>query len=320
MARSRYFWALVIFVILQPGLMDLLGAEWIALDAEPAGTPPTIRVVESDADHTRVQIILHGFWISDVEAEGRIFQLLAMDREGLLRETGKAQLPSIGRLLGLPGNQSVEPTILDGEVAEFYGIVVYPAQPKPNRCGDSTPLPFTLDAEYYAADAFFPGRLVTMDPPAVLRDRRVTRFGVYPFQFNPARQTVEVYHHLLMDFTYTDKDYRAMPPAGAGLVSPAFQQLYRAVIINEEWLERHTKEGGATRERMLILVADELAGAIVDFVQWKKESGLDVTVRLMSEVGTGVADIQSAVQTAYDDPATRPTFVLFVGDENTIPP
>jgi|GEM_PF-872997 len=320
MTRSHLFRTVTFLFCLLAGHSGLSAMDWIALDASPAGTPPTIQVVESDAHHTRLRIILHGFWISDVEAGGLVFQLLAMDREGFLRETGKAQVPSIGRLLGLPVNRSAEYTIVDGQVAEFPGILIFPAQPKPNRCGDATDLPFTMDPDFYAADEYYPGRLITVTPPAILRDRRVSRFGIYPFQFNPARQTVEVYHDMLVDFHYSGKDYRALPLTPPGPVSPAFQQLYRAAIINEEWLDRHVKEGATARERMLILVADDLAGSIADYVQWKKESGLAVTVRLMSEVGTAVADIQSALQAAYDDPATRPTYVLFVGDENSVPP
>jgi hypothetical protein len=71
---------------------------------------------------------------------------------------------------------------------------------------------------------------------------------------------------------------------------------------------------------MLILVADALESSVADFVQWKRRCGLNVTIRKMSEVGNTVAQIKAEIQTAYDNVATRPAYVVFVGDETTVVP
>ncbi len=307
------------FILVGIFAIFIAGSDWIAWDNSKPGTAPSVTVLASDGTHVRVRIELHGFWMKTLEGGGLTFQQPVLPGEEFLRQTGKPQVPSIGRLFAVPEGKKTAWRILDAQSISMSGCGIHPTQPKPNRCEDLV-FPFTLDESVYSADTYFPGELAAVGEPGVFRDYRVVRLAVYPLQFNPARENLEIYTSLDLELQFEEGDTRAPVLFPSNAVSASFDNLYRATIANYDWVKGRKEISRSTPENMLIFVADALESSIADFVQWKKQCGLNVTVRKMSEVGNTVVQIKAAIQSAYDNVATRPDYVVFVGDENTVVP
>lgn len=288
-------------------------AEWIGLDNAAPGTPPDIAVSMPGPTVTRVSITIHGFWIQELQRDNLTFHRIDLPGEESLRETGKAQLPYLGWLVAVPGTDDPSVQVLNAEFQEIAGITCWPSQQQPTRCGTES-LPFTWDASFYQQDTLFPGRMADASHPSILRDLRVSKVSIYPFQYRPSQRTLAVYHRL-------EFEVRA---SGDGAITiqapdPTFDSIYAASILNYSALNVKSPRS-ASQENYLILTADALQSALTNFIQWKKERGMKVTVLPMSTVGNTVAQIKAAIQSAYNTVATRPTYVLLVGDESSLVP
>ena len=66
----------------------------------------------------------------------------------------------------------------------------------------------------------------------------------------------------------------------------------------------------------LVIVPSTWAGALENWVAWKKRKGHPVTVATLNITGTSANSIKSYIQTAYDTWEDPPSYVLLVGDED----
>jgi hypothetical protein len=143
--------------------------------------------------------------MKELVAGGLTFQQPVLPGEEFLRQAGKPQLPSIGRLFAVPEGKKIGCRILDAQSISLEDCGVYPNQPMPNRCEDVV-YPFTLDESVYAADSFFPGELASVGEPGVFRDYRVVRLVVYPLQFNPVRELLQIHPTVDLELVFEDGD------------------------------------------------------------------------------------------------------------------
>ncbi|MCL1850227.1 MAG: C25 family cysteine peptidase [Bacteroidetes bacterium] len=74
-----------------------------------------------------------------------------------------------------------------------------------------------------------------------------------------------------------------------------------------------------TKERYLMITAPAFDSIITTFADYKRTIGFDVQVVNTTVSGKTASSIKKYIQSQYDNPATRPTYLLLVGDVDAIP-
>lgn len=193
--------------------------------------PAGIQVLADGADGLTLALDTPTFEIERAEYGGRTYDRLAVPGLHAWGEPGSPSLPAISGLIGAPPGAQVSLKITSGTGALLEGRYTLPPAPRPAPAqGDLQPgrLSYEPNAETYRADEWLPASPVVLGEEAWIRDQRVIRVTFFPFQYNPARQSLRWHESLQAEVTFIGGQKAAAPSA-----SP-FEGALAATLLNYE--------------------------------------------------------------------------------------
>jgi len=170
---------------------------------------------------------------------------------------------------------------------------------------------------------FYPENAVQISEPQVLRDFRVIVLNVRPYQYDTQRGELQVTESLdiRLDFTSGPSINESTPPTS---LSPAFENIYKGLILN--YNETVGRVGNYHHPRMLVIYGNSsdsvYLGKVDEYVAWKRQKGYVVNAASTAVTGTQNSSIKSYIQNQYNNPDTRPDYIVLIGDTSgnfTIP-
>ncbi len=232
-------------------------------------------------------------------------------------QTGAPDVPKMAVSLLIPetGNTAFE--ITETEYTDYPNVAVAPSKGDLKRTVDPRTVPYKYGA-VYQQNAFYPGDLVALQQPFVLRDVRGQSAWIQPVQYNAATKTLRVYTTLTVRIYNTGgTGENELQTGESQFNSLAFSQLYQHTFLNYD--PQTAQRGAGEPDKMLVIVQDELLDELQPLVRWKRQMGIHTTVVRMSEIGSAEADaVYAFVQNYYAD--NQITYLLLVGDETMIKP
>ncbi len=138
--------------------------------------------------------------------------------------------------------------VIDEEVQPVAGEFQLAPVPGPAPLEDDlTPgeLAYQPDAAVYTADALYPAAPARLLDEAWLRDQRVVRVALSPFQYNPGRGTLVWRPHLRVRVNFIGGAAGIAPGAGPG----AFEPLLQGSLLNYE--QARSLAGALPRRRSI---------------------------------------------------------------------
>jgi gingipain R len=204
---------------------------------------------------------------------------------------------------------------IQSEITELDAPVV-PSKGNFTRNIDPNSVPYKF-GEVYNQDRWYPAdeELVQIQKPFLFRNIRGTRLAVFPVQYNPVKNKLRIHRSIKVTVGSGAPDSGNVVRAPLG-ISRYFESVYANSFVNFKQvasrLPRLDENG-----RLLIITADEFAGALDPFVAWKMKTGLKVQVAKMSEVGKTNIDVKNFIQAEYDKGGL--TNIMLVGDADKIP-
>jgi uncharacterized repeat protein (TIGR01451 family) len=215
---------------LRPVLLTLLLLPLPGFAPSRTGGDPGYRLQVLHADETGVTLELHltGFTLAEREHQGATYQVVTVPGLAPMTAAGQPQVPALARLLGTPPAGVAEIKILAAESETLSGVRLFPTPALYVSETEGTVVEtFALDAALYATDAPFPGALTEVGQTGHLRDQPFAQVRLYPFQYNPLRQELEVYRRLRVQMRFS-------PPAGpqANPSSPRSDTPYEHLLEN----------------------------------------------------------------------------------------
>ncbi len=281
--------------------------------ASQEGGAVRVRVVEASAHQTTLDFEVLGLFLDEIALEEGTFATVSLG-EGRVSSPGKPQVPFVSRAVAIPRDAVPIVEVLQDEVVLVEGVRVAPVQPKPKRCGPAEgPARFVCDRAIYDGREVWPADVLRVEEVGVMRDVRFARLRVNAVQYDPGRGGIRVHARVRVRVRHPGTRFFA-----SQALSPTFEAAYRRTFVNYEPL-RLREEAVPAIERILIFAPDALAAASQVFADFKRRQGFWAEVVPLSVAGSTNTAIKKYLQSQYNDPTTRPTFVVLVGDVQKMP-
>ncbi len=282
--------------------------------------PADVQLLHSDLGQTSIQFTLEGFMQNGLQTpKGREYQIAVGGGVQIL-EKGMPDLAKLAVNIIIPDQDDMDIQVVRSEYVKFKDIPVGPSKGHFTRDINPDDVPFTY-GEVYETDAFWPGKLAQLEDPFIMRDFRGQTVTIFPFQYNPAEQTLKVYTEIEVEITATgekgkDPLYRTREEI---VLEPEFKQIYNRFFLNMQSAEKSYPLLDGEEGSMLIIAYDDFMDAMQPLVDWKRTTGRRTEIVPLSDIGSSSGDIKSFVDNYYqnnDDFA----HLLLVGDGPQIPP
>ncbi len=303
--------------------------QWVTWDDSPEGTPAEVTVIESDSDSTTLEVLIHGLFMEEVQAEtilgtmefSRVFlPRNSMSNYGTTTSVGRAEIPLIRRYIAVLSDAEEAEVGPDGyeiigedSVSELEQVTVYPFQ---GFYSEEYPeLDFNFNEKFYGAAAPYPHRY---DDPRTLTFKlevfhhlRVAKVEMYPFVYVPSERLLKVYRHYRVRVDHQGQEHPEPLPH-----TVTYEKMYGGLLANYEQIKPLLPPTQmASSGSYLIITPEKYYANVMPLAFWKRAKGLSVTVRTIpSQIDNTVDDIKSEIKSFYEQHSCNDVFVLLVGD------
>jgi len=286
-----------------------------------AGNGDNPVTVKPDGNDLLLTFNLPKVHMEKIAVHGRQFQRIVVDKAGTTSIVGQAELPLFTINIALQGNTLPQIQTVGKNVRVLtLNDPVYPVQAPWPKNRPLSERPFSINKGWYGETHSQP-ELVSPGEVFVIRGAAGTSITIRPFNYDPVANSLTAVDHLVIRIHFKDSTKGYQEPS-----APSFRALFHRIFVNHEEMEKPEAGlmavGKGTKDvlrRYLIITAPEFESGLSGFVAHKESLGYAVTVVTTDVTGTTTAAIKSYLQGMYNDLATRPEFVLLVGDIDKIP-
>ncbi len=196
-----------------------------------------LRVVQSDSTGLVIELSTPQFEFVPVDIDDVSFERLQADGLRVTAEPGEPQLPYASAMLGIPPDAEVDVRILESESAPVPGAHRLSPAPFPAPSGDLQPGQWRYELERAAKQSvsWYPDGAARVAEVAWLRDQRVARVELHPFQYLSSTGEVRWYRRLVVQIRFNQSQAGTRPdrPTAPPEQSP-FAAVLRNTLLNDE--------------------------------------------------------------------------------------
>ena len=277
-----------------------------------------VNVLEQSKNHIILEYIIEDFNLNEIHVKNEVFHDVDLNDEPDYLTKYSPKLPHINRSLIIPDISSINTSIISFEFEEYEDINIVPSKGNPTRNIDLNTIPYSKGA-IYNLDANFPGNIVQLNEPYILRDYRAQVLQINPFQYNPVSKVLQVYNHLIIEVEFNGQNYVNAfnrNDRGSDKLVKDYHYLYSDRFLNYNSHETRYNPIDEDGE-MLVICYDDFCDEMNPFVDWKNQKGIKTTLVPKSQAGTTANSIKNYVQDFYN--TNNLTYLLLVGDKSQIP-
>jgi hypothetical protein len=297
---------------------------WLPSSGEDVPASPRLHLLRADENQIDLQAEVPGVWAVEVREGDEIFSRLFGDGFSSQGEIGLPGLPVLRGEIEIPFGATV---VLELIQAEFTQInladvdlhPIYPLQPPLiKQHGAQERQGFTIDRDFYNSEGFYPSNLLELGETYHVRGRQVQTIEIRPAAYDPAAGALRLYSQVTLRMHLSGGSMQVSEQIAQRYASNLFDDSLRSRIINFD-LGRAPFEPLDTAG-YLIITADDFYDSIQPFVQIQEARGFTVTTIRLSEIpgGTSKEHIKAYIQEAYDSWPLPPSYLLLMGDTDTI--
>jgi len=259
---------------------------------------------------------INNFIETSIEINEINYMRISIDGESNILTNGAPDIPNICRSIIIPDTAEMDVTVISSIYEEYSNVLIAPSKGNLLRTVNPDDVPFEFGNEYNINN-FYPGKIVELDEPYILRDFRGQVVKIYPIQYNPVTKIMRFYKDITIEVFPIGTDTRNIINREElpSKLETNFNQIYKSHFINYGLLERYTpvEEQG----NMLIITYDAFWDSMIPFYEWKILKGIPTEMVNVSTIGDANA-IKTFIANYYNTYSL--TFVLLVGDAAQVPP
>jgi hypothetical protein len=331
MRRMRLLLTVLLFSLIIVGGMFLSnpsqarnGPTWLSFDGEIIPSEPNLALLDADSKQVSLSASLNGVNTETVTVDGVAYTRLFAEGYGYPAEYGLPELPVLRHELEIPFGAQVSVEIISAVFAdrslESLGLhTIYPMQPPvPKTEGAEDAQTFIINDKFYTQGSLYPSSVVSIGEPYIIRGHRILSVEVWPVAYDPTQGSLRLYSQVTFKLTFSGADMSETTRLADTYASPAFDPFLSQQVLNYDQgrpIQVNEQVG------YLIISADAYADALQPLVQLRQNRGFDVALTRTSEIPGGATkeNIKAYIQEAYDTWPLPPSYVLLVGDTDTVP-
>lgn len=298
------------------------GSAWLPFDGSDEPALPKVALFSASPQSIELEASLPGVQTETVWANGQAFTRLSGEGYGFPTAIGAPELPVLRQEVEIPFGASVSIELVSAEYRDIslakLGLhSIYPLQPAPTKQEAAKTPSFTLDTSAYTQRGFAPASPLALGEPYIVRGHRILPVEVWPAAYDAAAGVLRLYSQVTFRLQLEGADVTVTSRMAQRYASPEFDRglSQRVLNYNQGLPLPEAEETG-----YLIITADAYYDAILPLAALRSSRGFDVTVTRLSELpGSTTQEIKDYIQTAYDTWPVPPSYLLLVGDTDTIP-
>lgn len=260
-----------------------------------------------------ISFAMQEYNMKEETVESKLLTKVMIDKEETTYEKGFPELPVINRIIAIENLGIPRAILVDYDVEVIENVTIYPS-----RGIDDEKSEFTLNQDFYSSGDLFPAEIVTISSPAIMRDYRIAKLSINPFQYNPKTKELFIYSNI-----HTEIEYDYTQTGENELINPlqkkssAFKKIYESSFINYDLVADRSTE---YQKLTMLIVKPYNSGALFNdqidrIVTWKRKMGYNVVVTSpIAEWSMGA--LNTYIQNAFDNWENPPEYILFVGSSN----
>ena len=288
-----------------------LGApQWVSLDGSNEAAP-TVQVLNHNNSQTTLQLTLHGFYVEEVAEAGETYQVLSFGDGGTTMDVGYPMLPTINEKVGIPARSDLRLRVSSVQSTTLPNYRVYPFQTP--TTDEAAQLPFVLDQKAYSRNELYPREVAVISQPQIWRDVRLAELHLTPLRYNPVTRELQVVKSCIVTIEYFGVNTYHALDAEPSSVLPPYADMYRAAIINYDWMgiDDHGTDNPGTK--YLFVMKSEAQSHVQALIDFRHAQGYKTEVKLFPSTGfTTDYDIKNYITQLYLSAGLE--FVMLVGD------
>lgn len=185
----------------------VLAQDWISF-TQPDPQSPIISLVQSDNTQVQFTVEVCGMFKTDIIEGIESFQRLSIPAAASTRETGEPELPYIRQLIAIPECDNVSLSVNITGQTSYNNYNIYPAPDYIEvQNPDSTVYMqevYTKNTAVYAQNTYLPGINSEIASTGYIRGQKYAEIFIYPLQFNPVTQHINVYTNYQLTLSFTN--------------------------------------------------------------------------------------------------------------------
>ena len=220
---------LVSVVLLLPGQAGLGSTA-----AELVSTPGGLHLISSTENSLLIELVSPEYGIETIDLDGSSYDRLTLPGAVHTSQKGFPQLPVYSALLGIPPEAEISLVVRDIESSPVEGHYRLPPVPQPQRMVaelQPSEMVYQPDARIYSSAELYPSQPARLAQIAWMRDQRITRLEVSPFQYLPINGSLVWHPRILLEVNFMPGS-STFPSSSANLPDSPFESIFRGALLN----------------------------------------------------------------------------------------
>ena len=296
-------------------LLGLLIVPVLALSNEYKESPSRFQIQSRSATGLRLSFQLSDFSVSELMQQGELYHKIELPGAQSMPRTGMPDLPVFTTTVAIPATGGVTLQITGAEEQTWEGFNPYPMQ---DQSKAEAVRSFSKSEDFYQSRTVYPEDDIVCSDPMILRDFRIITLQVNPFIYDAGSRQLTIRQNLEIELNFTSQPSVNELSSEPQHASAAFTKIYDSLILNFD--DYRDIVYANTPPRYLIIHGNTTDAtfhtALDNYALWKRQKGADVDVfsTASNQAGSSTSSIQSFIRGRYSNPATRPDFVILIGD------
>ncbi len=276
----------------------------------------SVQIIEENNSGITLKLNVNSYSLSEVQTPNGT-EVIVGSPDGInYMEKGIPDVPYFATSVCIPAKGKATAEIVDANYVTVENISIAPSKGAIKRNIDPTTVPYEY-GKCYSTDAFVPNINATNSEAFCIRDVRGTTVRFFPFQYNPVQKQLKVFTEITVKVKFTQQPSENEITASYEKIDE-FENICSRLFINYRSKTRYTQLQDGHPGRMLIICKDNYQSAMPEFINWKREKGIETEMVLMSAIGTTAANVQTYI-TNYFNNHSDLAYILLVGDGGDVP-
>ncbi len=271
----------------------------------------TIEILSENTKEITLKLNLNAYSLQEVQTPNGTEVVVTSPNGINYMDKGLPDVPYFATSVRIPAKGKAVSEIIEANYITVENINIAPSKGSVKRNIDPATVPYEY-GKCYKTDAYIPATEALNSEAFCIRDVRGTSVRFFPFLYNPVQKQLKIYTDITVKIKFTaEKSTNEISKSYEKI--DEFEAIYNRLFINYAKNQRYTQVQDGHPGRMLIICKDTYASAMNDFVNWKREKGIETEMVMISTIGNSATNIQSYISNYFDTHSDL-AYILLVGD------